>query len=286
MATKSSPTLRRRELANRLRELRGRAQITLDDAAAELLCSPAKISRIETGARPASLRDVRDLCRLYEADAAEQEHLMTLAREAQQQGWWQRYSDLAIESLIGLEIGASKISSYESSVIPWAFQTEAYARAVIKGILPRIAKNILDQRVAARLKRQDLLASESPPQFWALIDESALYRKVGSHIIMQAQLARIIEVSEMPNITIQVVPYEAGAHPGLNNTFSLLEFDDPQQSPVAFIENENMGGAVFLERPAEIEKFREALEHLRAAALSPAQTTSLIERVGQITDAR
>jgi len=272
-----SPTLRRRELASRLRELRKQTGLTVEDVARELLCSPPKISRIETGTRPASLRDVRDLCRLYRVNDAEQARLMTIAREAKQQGWWAKFDDLAIESLIGLEIEAKQISSHEAAIVPWAFQTEEYARAVIKGILPRIDDRILDERVTARMTRQELLRSPQPPYLWSLIDESALRRAVGGNRVMRDQLSKILEVSATPNVTMQVVPFESGAQPGLDNTFTLLEFDSAVQSPVVFVEN--LAGNLYLERDADIQRYEEVLEHLRACALSPAKSARFVEEI-------
>lgn len=262
-----SPTLRRRELASRLRELRKQAGLTVEDVASELLCSSAKVSRIETGARSASLRDVRDLCVLYRVSGDERARLMTLAREAKQQGWWNRFDDLAIDSLIGLETEATRISSHEASRVPWAFQTEEYARAVIKGMLPRIEDRVLDERVTARMTRQGLFRSATPPHLWSLIDESALRRSIGGARVMREQLSRILEVAADPNVTVQVIPFDAGAHPGLDNTFALLEFDSSVQSPVVFVEN--LAGDFYLEREAEIRRYREVLEFLRACALSP-----------------
>lgn len=272
-----SPTLRRRELASRLRELRKQAGLTVDDVARELLCSPPKISRIETGTRPASLRDVRDLCRLYRVSDVEQARLMTIAREAKQQGWWNKFDDLVIDSLIGLEIEANRISSHEAAVVPWIFQTEQYARAVIKGVLPRIDDRILDERVTARMTRQELLRSPDPPYLWSLIDESALRRTVGGNRVMWEQLSKILEVAATPNITMQIVPFEAGAQPGLDNTFTLLEFGSSVQSPVVFIEN--LAGNLYLERDAEIQRYQEVLEHLRAHALSPANSARFVEEI-------
>jgi transcriptional regulator with XRE-family HTH domain len=277
-----SPTLRRRELASRLRDLRKQAGLTVEDVAHELLCSPPKISRIETGTRSASLRDVRDLCRLYGVSDAEQARLMTIAREAKQQGWWAKFDDLSIETLIGLEIEAKRISSYEAAIVPWAFQTEPYARAVIKGILPRIDDRILDERVTARMTRQELLRSPEPPYLWFLIDESALRRAVGGGRVMRDQLSKILEVAATPNVTMQVVPFEAGAQPGLDNTFTLLEFDSSAQSPVVFIEN--LAGNLFLERDTEIQRYREILEHLRACALSPANSIKFIEEIRRASE--
>ena len=272
-----SPTLRRRELASRLRELRNRAGLTLEDVARELMCSPPKISRIETGTRSAALRDVRDLCGIYGASDEERTLLMTLAREAKQQGWWNKFDDLAIDSLIGLEVEAKRISSYESSILPWAFQTEQYARAVIRGALPQIDGQILAERVTARMTRQDLLRSAQPPHLWFLIDEGALRRVVGGAHVMREQLHKMLEVTDTPNVTMQIVPFEAGAHPGVDNTFMLLEFDSAIQPAVVFVEN--LAGTFYLERDAEIQRYREVLEHLRACALSPVNSSKCVQEI-------
>jgi len=271
-----SPTLRRRELASRLRELRKQSGLTVEDVARELLCSPPKISRIENARRSPTLRDVRDLCRLYRVSDDEQARLMTIAREAKQEGWWNKFDDLAIDSLIGLETEATRISSHEASRVPSAFQTEEYARAVIKGVLPRIEDHVLEERVTARLTRQELLRSPTGPYLWSLIDESALRRSVGGTRVMRAQLSKILQVATTPNITMQIVPFEAGAHPGLDNTFALMEFDSSAQTPVVFVEN--LAGDLYLERESEIRRYQEVLEYLRACALSPARSVEYIEK--------
>ena len=275
VAADRSPTLRRRELASQLRDLRKQSGRTVEDVARELLCSPPKISRIETGVRPASLRDVRDLCTIYGVDDSLRERLMGLAREAKQQGWWNKYEDIAIDRLIGLEIEATQVSSYESCVIPWMFQTRDYARAVIKGSLPRIADHILDERVTARLTRQEIITRESPPHFWSLADESSLRRRVGSNQVMHDQLEAMVELAALPNMTLQVVPLSLGAHPGLDNTFEFLEF--PGQPPVVYLEN--MAGGLYLESTSDVDRYKEALMHLRAGALDPENSVSLIEQV-------
>jgi hypothetical protein len=243
--------------------------LTVDEVAAQLLCSPPKISRIETATRPASLRDVRDLCDLYRVGDAERSHLMNLAREAKQQGWWQRFDDLAIESLIGLEIEAKKITSYESSVVPWAFQTEEYARAVIKGSGLHIEDRIVDERVTVR--------SPAAPNMWFLIDEAALRRVVGDNRVMREQMAKIIEVSASSHIDVQVVPFKAGAHPGVDNTFTLLELDKAFLPPVVFVEN--LAGMFYLERDTDIHRYQEVIDYLMACALSHADSIKFIEEV-------
>jgi transcriptional regulator with XRE-family HTH domain len=272
-----SPTLRRRELASRLRDLRKQSGLTVDEVAHHLLCSPPKVSRIETGARPPTLRDVRDLCVLYGVSEVEQARLMTIAREAKQQGWWNKFDDLAIESLIGLEIEAKRISSYESCILPWTFQTEEYARAVIKGALPRIDDRILEERVTARMTRQELLQTPDPPHVWSLIDESALRRIVGSGSVMREQLSKILEVAAASNVTMQIVPFDAGAHPGLDNTFTLLEFGTSVQPPVTFVEN--LAGTFYLEREPEIMRYQEVLDNLRACSLSPVNSVKCVQEV-------
>lgn len=202
---------------------------------------------------------------------------MAIARESKQQGWWHKFDDLAIESLIGLEIEAKRISSYESCIVPWAFQTEQYARTVIRGILPRIDGRILEERVTARMTRQELLRSADPPYLWSLIDESALSRIVDGGSVMREQLSKILEVADSPNVTMQIVPFDAGAHPGLDNTFTLLEFDTATQPPVAYVEN--LAGTFYLERESEITRYREVLEYLRACALSPANSVKRVQDV-------
>ena len=276
MAADRSPTLRRRELASQLRDLRKQSGRTVEDVARELLCSPPKISRIETGVRPASLRDVRDLCTIYGVDDSLRDRLMTLAREAKQQGWWNKYEDIAIDRLIGLEIEAAQVSSYESCVIPWMFQTKEYARAVIRGSLPRIDDHVLDERVAARITRQEIITRESPPHFWSLVDESSLRRRVGSNQIMRDQLNGMVDLAAIPNMTLQVVPFGLGAHPGLDNTFEFLEFQSGQP-PVVYLEN--MAGGLYLESVSDVDRYKEALMHLRAGALDPESSVSLIEQV-------
>lgn len=276
MAADRSPTLRRRELASQLRDLRKQSGRTVEDVARELLCSPPKISRIETGVRPASLRDVRDLCTIYGVDDSLRDRLMGLAREAKQQGWWNKYEDIAIDRLIGLEIEAAQVSSYESCVIPWMFQTKEYARAVIRGSLPRIDDHVLDERVAARITRQEIITRESPPHFWSLVDESSLRRRVGSNQIMRDQLNGMVDLAAIPNMTLQVVPFGLGAHPGLDNTFEFLEFQSGQP-PVVYLEN--MAGGLYLESASDVDRYKEALMHLRAGALDPESSVSLIEQV-------
>ncbi len=175
----ANPTVRQRELGVRLRKLRTARNLTAQEVAAELLCSLSKVTRIETGERRASSRDVRDLCNLYGVTAEDTARLMDLARQARESGWWTQYDDLRLTPFIGLEQEAATITSYEMYFMPPLLQTEDYARAVIKGIARQIDPRILEQRVEARIRRQQLLTSEHPPRYRVLLDEAVLHRQVG-----------------------------------------------------------------------------------------------------------
>ncbi|MFI6501126.1 helix-turn-helix domain-containing protein [Nonomuraea typhae] len=269
----ASPTLRQRQLAMRLRELRHESGLSIAEVAKQLLCSPAKISRIETTQRPASLRDVRDLCGLY--GVADPSELMELAREARKPGWWQESENRLLRALIGLETEAIKISQYDTTTIPGLVQTEEYARAVIRGYLPRIDPEVLDHRVATRMRRQQLLSKANPPRYWILLDESALHRHIGGARVMAGQLGRLLETAEQPHVTIQVIPYTVGAHMGLDTAFVLLEFDaDTGVKDTVYMELPQ--GQFYEERTGYIQRFIEILDQLRATALSPHESTNWI----------
>ncbi|MCW2890494.1 MAG: hypothetical protein JWL58_7356 [Streptosporangiaceae bacterium] len=279
MATGGSPTLRRRELGARLRKLRQDAGLTSEEVASRLLCSLTKVSRMETGERTATLRDIRDLCQIYEiTDPLVREGLNTLAREARQRGWWQNYEDLGkVTTLIDLQTAAVSVTEYQTSVVPGLLQTEVYTRAIIRGLLPGIRQETLEERTEARLVRQRLLEGEDAPRYWVLLDESVLRRQIGGHVAMKAQLEKLITMADLSNITIQVIPYEVGAHPGLNSNFTFLEFGEELIGPVVFVEG--LAGDLYLEHRTDIERYREAIEHLRAVAISPVESLNFIKKI-------
>lgn len=272
--TGTSPTVRQRELGKRLRELRNQHTLTVEDVAEKLLCSATKISRLETGARRPSLRDVRDLCALYNVDESASVELMSLARGAREPGWWTQYEDLNLDPLIGLEQEAAAITCYSMYYLPALLQTEDYAREIIKIIAPKIASAIHEQRVEARLRRQQLLEKVDRPRYRVLLDEAAVRRHVGGSAIMIAQLDKILESAQQNKATVQVIPFDFGAHAAADSYFVLLEFDDPGLSPVVFVEG--LTGNQYLERKAEISRYREVIEILRDSALSPRDSIALI----------
>jgi transcriptional regulator with XRE-family HTH domain len=271
-----SPTIRQRELGMRLREFRTAKGLTVEDVAKELLCSPTKISRAETGARRATLRDVRDLCQIYRVDAETSAELMELAREARQHGWWTRYEDLKIVPFIGMEQAASAITCFAMYFVPALLQTEDYARAIIKGIVPKINEDILDQRVEARMIRQKLLYQDKSPKYRALIDEAVLHRQVGGPAVMRAQLDKILSFMR-ERAEIQVIPFEVGAYGAIDSNFDYLEFAGTMLPGLVFVES--LVSHLYQERPEELERYREALDYLRDEALNSRDSAKRIEEI-------
>ncbi|GIH89995.1 helix-turn-helix domain-containing protein [Planobispora siamensis] len=278
----SSPTLRRRQLAARLRELRLQTGMNIEDVANRLLCSTTKISRLETAQRGVSLRDVRDLCQIYGvAEQAKIDELMQMAREAKQLGLREESGIASAESqvrtYIDLETTAASIVEFQTSFLPGLMQTGDYARALMRGMLPRMTQDVLESRVESRLKRQELLLRNDAPQYWAVIDEAALHRKLGDNQIMRRQFERIAEVSELPNVTIQVIPFEAGSYMGLDNSFVLFRFPDQAIPDTVYIES--LISNTYHEKASDTDPYREAIEHLRATALNPRESVALISRI-------
>ena len=272
--TGTSPTVRQRELGKRLRELRSQHDMTVEDVAEKLLCSATKISRLETGVRRPSLRDVRDLCALYGVNESTATELMSLARGAREQGWWTQYEDLKLDPLIGLEQEATAITCYSVYYMPALLQTSDYANAIIRAIAPKIDSQILKQRVEARLRRQQLLVGANRPRYRVLLDEAVLHRPVGGATTMAAQLDNVLESARQEKVTVQVIPFDVGAHAAADGYFILLEFNDLNLPPVVFLEG--LTGIQYLERANEIARYREAVEYLRDSALSPRDSLLLI----------
>ena len=274
----ASPTVRRRELGARLRALRTGAGMTVDDVAGRMEVSPAKISRIETGARGVSVADVRFLCELYQVSTEERDRLLNLSRESRRRSWWQEYGlPDAVATYVGLEDAARSIHQYETSLVPGLLQVESYARALTSGILPDLDPDSVEQLVQARLTRQALLSGDDPPEYWAVLDEAALHRVIGGPKIMREQLTALIERSRPRNVTVQVIPLEAGAHPGLDSAFELLQL--AEVSDVVHVEG--LIGSFFLQSPADLTRYRRAFDQLRAIAMSPRDTRDRIAAVAE-----
>jgi transcriptional regulator with XRE-family HTH domain len=255
--------------------------MTAEEVAAKLLVSQSKISRLENGRRSISQRDVRDLCGVYGVeDNRIVESLMQMAKESRQQGWWHAFGDIPYSVYIGLETEAANLRVYEPQVVPGLLQTPAYAAASIAGNLPEATPEQVDKRVNVRLRRQERITDEeSPLRMWAVIDEAALCRKTGSAQIMHEQLLHLVEVSRLPHVTVQVLPFEAGAHPGLSGQFAVLEFTDSTDATVVYLEGVNSD--LYLEKDADVQAYSVMYEHLRAQALSAEHTREFVLEAAQ-----
>ncbi|GGM02584.1 transcriptional regulator [Streptomyces fumigatiscleroticus] len=281
MASNVNPTVRRRRLGQELRRLRELKGMTAEEVAERLLVSQSKISRLENGRRSISQRDVRDLCGVYEVeDQRVVESLMQMAKESRQQGWWHAFGDIPYSVYIGLETDAESLRVYEPQIITGLLQTRAYAEAIIRGGSPETSEAEIDKRVQVRLRRQDRVTAENDPlRLWVVLDEAALRRVVGSRQVMREQLERVAEVSQLPHITVQVLPFGVGAHPGLNGQYSILEFADAADSSVVYIEG--VTSDLYLEKAHDVQKYTVMYEHLRAQALNVDQSRQLIEDVAK-----
>jgi transcriptional regulator with XRE-family HTH domain len=267
----SIPTVRQRHLAARLRALRVECELTIEDVAERLMCSPAKISRLETASRPPNPRDVRDLCGVYGVSEAEADQLVEMAKEARKPNWWNKYEDLSMP-YIGLEQDATSVMSYTMYYAPALLQTEDYTRAIILAIAPKIDRKVLDDRIEARMLRQQILDRGDPPKYRVLMDESVLRRPVGGRPVMRAQIDKILDMANKGKVTIQIVPFEIGGHAAQDSNFILLDFDG--QSSVVFVEG--LAAHQYLDKKEDIERYRESIEYLRDSALSPRESIQRI----------
>jgi transcriptional regulator with XRE-family HTH domain len=272
-ANEGNPTLRRRELGFLLRQLRNDRGLSVDEVTERALFSQTKLSRLETGRVGASPRDIRDLCIVYGiTDVAQREQLMALAREGKQRAWWQDY-DLPYATYIGLETEASSIFDYNTDIVNGLLQIEGYARAIFNAAQPPLDEPTIEQRLEGRLKRQALLTQEGGPVFHLILDQGALQRPVGGSAVMQAQIARIIEVANFHSVTFQLIPLHVGAHAALDSTFVILEFNKASVNDVVYVEG--AVGNIYLESVADLERYRKLFSRLEAIALSPQDSIAL-----------
>jgi transcriptional regulator with XRE-family HTH domain len=273
-----SPTVRRRELGALLRALRLERGLTVEQVAERLLCSPSKVSRMETGHRGATARDIRDLCNLYEVtDPAERSRMSRLAAEGKQQGWWQSYELDSFATYVGLEQEATAIRQYQSTAIPGLLQTSDYARAMADVLVPEVSPERAAEFVEVKRRRQARLAGDPPLPLTAVLDEAVLHRAVGGPTVMGAQLDHLTEASEIHNVTIRIIPYEAGAHPAMDSTFTIIQFTEPVPS-VVYVEG--LIGWLYLERPQDITRYEQVFENLCNMSLNPQESTELVAKVG------
>jgi transcriptional regulator with XRE-family HTH domain len=279
------PTVLRMMLGNQLHRLREAAGVSPDQAGYEIRASRSKISRMENGRVGFKERDVADLLTLYGiTDDQKRAGVLTLARQANIPGWWSKYGDVLadwFEAYLGLEGAASVIRTFELQFLHGLFQTEAYARAVTRLGHRAAPPEEIDRRVSLRLKRQDLLTRSEPPQVWSVIDEAALRRPVGGRAVMRAQLNRLIEVAELPHVTIQVVPFGRGGHAAASGSFTILRFAEPELPDVVYIEQ--LTSALYLDNRDDVDHYLEVMNNLSADALTPDGTARFLSETTRET---
>jgi transcriptional regulator with XRE-family HTH domain len=271
----SNPTLARRELAVIFRNIREQRKRTLDEVARELGVSVPQASRLDTGARGYRPQDVERLCDWYGLPESERVRLLALAEESRKRGWWQQV-DLpdSYRTLIGLEQGAEAINEYNSNVVSGLLQTRPYATAVAAGSGLDITPDRAALAADIRVRRQEILSRVPPPQLWVVLDEAALARTTGGRAVMREQLERVHAAARRPHITVQVIAFDYGIHPGTENNFILLELGD------------TMPGVVYTEGlpeprdsslPSDLRQYRLIWDALRAIALDPPASLRRIE---------
>jgi len=276
---RGSPTLRRRQLGQELRKLRESSGATIDQVAERLSCSSSKISRIETGQSGVSQREVRDILAAYGVGGDHAEGLVEIAREAKQRGWWQLYGSVLTSAYVGLEAAADEVWSYEVLVVPGLLQTEDYARAMIRAARPDIADEEVEQRIRVRMNRQSLLSQDDPLKLALVLDEAVLHRPVGGQRVMREQLERLAAAVELPSVSLRVLPFAAGAHGGMDGTFTMLRYAESDGHDVVF--SANAAGGLFLEKDEEIRRYADIFGRLQGMALPPTQSQEMIMQMAK-----
>ena len=275
------PTVPRLLVGIQLHRFREAAGITPDQAAYEIRASRSKISRMENGLVRFKERDVTDLLTLYGiTDEQTRSSLVALTRQANTPGWWSKYGDIMadwFEAYLGLETAASVIRTFELQFVHGLFQTEDYARAVTMLGHTSAPADEIERRVSLRLKRQDLLNGPTPPQVWSVLDEGALRRPVGGPAVMRAQLERLVEMSKLRHVTIQVAPFSTGGHAAAGGSFTVLRFSEPEVPDVVYIEQ--LTSALYLDKHEDVDDYMEVMNNLSTEALTPASSARFVAEI-------
>jgi transcriptional regulator with XRE-family HTH domain len=282
MSASQSPTVRRRRLGMELRKRRESASLRIEDVAKALECSMSRVSRIETGRSVARIRDVRDMLELFGVtDEQECELLAAMAREAQQKGWWTTYEGVlpaGLDTYVGFEESAASLRSFQNTLVAGLLQTEEYARALITATGEDSPEQI-DNRVRLRMVRHELITHDDPVEFWCVLDEAALLRPVGGRRVMQRQLEYLATMAELPNVRLQVLPLDIGAHAGMDGSFVLLSF--PHESDPDTVYVTIATGGVFQEKADELSRYAAVFDRLQEAALPPEESAALVNQMAK-----
>lgn len=280
MSATLGPTVRRRQLGLELRRLRETAGKTPREAADWLEVSTSTLSKIELGRQAIKGTHVRLLTQLYGVGAPDADTLLRLAREANQRGWWAAYGDTVpdwVRTYVGLEEDVSELWAYESGLVLGLFQTPAYAEAITAATRPGAGADELARLVAFRTARQERLFGDRSPSLRVVLDEAVLHRLVGGPKVMREQLDHLTEVARLPHVSVLVQPFSAGAHPSIGSAFTLLRFADTLSMNCVYLELDR--GALYLERPADVDRYAAIFEQLSRTALSADESLHLVARL-------
>jgi transcriptional regulator with XRE-family HTH domain len=279
----TGPTVRRRRLGIELRKLREANGYKLDEVAAQLGVASSTLSRIETGKAPTKSSYLNQMLEMYGVtESGQRQMLVDMAREGHRKGWWAAYDDVLPSGFgiyVGLEAETASVRGYEVSVVPGLLQIPEYARAVFREIFPRHTVEQIERLVEVRMERQRRLDDRPPLEVWEILDEAVLRRPVGGWDVMREQLEHLLEMAERPGVTLQVLPFECGAHAGHGGPFSVLQFPTRSDSEVAYVES--AAGCIYLEKDRDVRARVEAFDRLRAAALAPGPSADLIAKVAK-----
>ncbi|HEY2240692.1 MAG TPA: helix-turn-helix transcriptional regulator [Streptosporangiaceae bacterium] len=273
------PTVRQRRLAQALRELRHEAGLTQDAVAARMGWHTSKLFRLENARSPrVDWLDVRELMDMYGVRSPHREALIQLAKDARMMGWWTPYRDVFTGSYVALEDESSAMRLYCPELVPGLLQTEAYARAVIRAVRPGYDAESVERRVAARLTRQKvLLGRASPPDLVVVLNEAVLRRLVGDRHVMAAQLQALHDAARQRQVSLQVLPFSAGAHASLEGGFVLIQFPEETDPDVVYVEG--IMGDLYLESVEEVKRYQSAFERIQAVAINPQETLTLVDKM-------
>jgi transcriptional regulator with XRE-family HTH domain len=266
-----SPTVHQRRLRIELRRAREAAGLTQEDVARNLEWSLSKVIRIEAGTVRVAITDVKVLLQLYSISPERTEELVALARAAREQAWWSGYRRTLSSSyidLIGYESAASTVREFQPLVLPGLLQTSAYARAFIASTIREERRHLVDDLVDVRVRRQEIFERDEPPSFYFLFDEAVVRRVIGGSQVMREQVRHLLETTRQPNVTIEVVPFGAGAHQGLLGSFKMIEFPEAEDDDVLYLEGAR-GSLISRDLREEIVEYRERFEQLRRISLGP-----------------
>jgi transcriptional regulator with XRE-family HTH domain len=281
MTDEPGPAIRRRKLGNQLRDLRIAGGLRTIAAAAESTgLSTATISRVESAKQVILPKTVRTLCHAYGVGAPMLDHLLRLASESDDRGWLLEYSDTVpnwFERYVSEEFEASEICTYQVECVPGLLQTDSYTKAITAAARPDVTEEDLERSVVFRRARKERLDSDNPPKLVAIINEGAIRRLVGGPDVMHEQLLRLLDLMARPNITVLVLPFTAGAHPAMINSFTLLHF--PTDVGMATVYVEVNGGALYPDRPSDFDHYTWMVTQLKALSLSPDDTADLFIRL-------